>query len=262
MFLKNQRGFTNTPLKGKSFTKHDFFNDVTFKYEEDFLQNVDIREPVLPQLIEFRQKKLNKISNIAVLGETGDGKSFFGIRLCSHFDKTWYNPEIQKKKMIFNIFQSLDNCLKFKNTWLYIDEANLQNPFWANIETRIQSELVQSHRYKNINWVFILPHFHRLSKSIRENIHFIVTVFKNARGGVVAITYRHRVDTYTGVCWRRKLDIMPVELPDKQLIKIYESEREKYITKTKPDDWEDKLKKKFNIKPYVVRGATLLESFD
>lgn len=247
MFLKNQRGFTNTSLKGRTFTKHSFFNDANLKYEEDFLQNVDNREPIMPQLIKFRCEKLKKISNIAILGETGDGKSWTGLKICSKFDPSWFEPETQKRKMIFNIFQSLDNVTKFKNAWLYLDEANLQNPFWANIETRIQGEMVQSHRYKNINWVFILPHFRRLAPQLRENIHFIMVVFKTSKGGVIAVTYRHRVDTYTGECWRRKLDIMPIDKPDKQIIEIYESERKKYISDVKPDEWLEKLKKKFNL---------------
>ena len=123
-----------------------------------------------------RKRDGNHSPVIVILGETGSGKTCFGINLALALNPEWRPEE--------NLFVSLPELTKkvitSKKQIIIMDEAgiHLNAKRWYSDFNIFFSQIIQTQRYRNNIYIIILPHILFLAKDHRRILNIKIETFE------------------------------------------------------------------------------------
>jgi predicted Zn-ribbon and HTH transcriptional regulator len=108
-----------------------------------------------------------------VLGMSGTGKSFSGIRLCEMLD-----PNFDVSRIIFTPqdFMKLINSDIAPGSAILADEIGswLSSRDWQTTQNKLMSIVLETYRYRRLIVVWTVPHARMVDRNLRDMCHVIV----------------------------------------------------------------------------------------
>lgn len=213
------------------------------------------------QIRERIRQKYNL--TMAIIGETGTSKSYFGLKNLETFDP---KPSIENV-----VFTAKDFAVRAKTadpgTWILFDEPGLglSHRTWWSEWNRVTTQIVQSSRYLGINFLFSLPQIQFLDIDARRICHALAIT--RARGFAVIYRVQHNYFTRSPDIYTPRIGSVQFGLPSKDFYLAYEKKRaafhdrffEKYYKDESPEQEEEKLVDivKKNVTAYLDRHGKI-----
>lgn len=176
---------------------------------------------------------------MAIVGETGSGKSYMGMRLGEVFDR---NRDFDVSHVTFTADEFFDCLGTLKsNCFIMFDEAGVSfgHREFQHLANRMLSHVFQTFRYKYINVIFTVPSLGFIDYVGRSLLHCTVRVTDRGRG----VVYRVQKNMLGSDIFYPKIGIVSTELPSEALCKAYE-EKKTAIMEKRYKDWGESLKAK------------------
>ena len=180
----------------------------------------------------------NKNALIAVVGETGSGKSYSALRLAELIDDD-FNVS---GKVCFRPIEFVKAVQRArKGAAIVFDEAGVGIPAreWWSIQNRLLDYVIQTFRFKNLCVIFTMPNLNFIDEHARLLFHYVLeTQFIDYEAESVVLkpfkimSYSRAKKTYLvyprikNVVIRRLL----VSKPSERVIKEYEAKKERYLS--------------------------------
>jgi len=223
-----------------------------------------------------RRIKNNYNCIVAIVGDTGSGKSYTALRLAEQLD-----PNFNVDRVAFTgerFLELLKEDLP-KGSCIIFDEAGVdfQARAFMSFLNRALSFALQTIRLKNHNIFFTLPDINFMDAQGRKLIHMIMVVKKRLRSRKVAIvkpyiiSTNHRTGKVYDILPRiivdgqlSKIDKLEIKLPSIKLRRAYERKKEPYVVKDVLGGATAQLKKMNNKerKERLNDRQKLLQSLD
>ena len=168
-----------------------------------------------------RRLKTKRNFLMAVVGETGSGKSYLALRLAEKFDR---NGDFNADHIVFTPNNFLDCVNRLgNNCFLVIDEAGLMfsHREYATMVNRMLGFVLQSFRYKFLNCIFTLPNLGFMDYVGRSLMHCVVRMLDQGYGAV----YRVQKDQLGRKIFFPKIGYLKTELPSDAIIEAYEEKK-------------------------------------
>lgn len=168
-----------------------------------------------------RRLKTKRNFLMAVVGETGSGKSYLGLRLAEKFDR---NGDFNVDHMVFTAGDFLDCVNKLGNhCFIVVDEAGLMfsHREYATMVNRMLGFILQSFRYKFLNCIFTLPNLGFMDYVGRSLMHCVVRMLDHGYGAV----YRVQKDQLGRDIYFPKVGYLRVDLPSEAVVRAYEEKK-------------------------------------
>ena len=180
----------------------------------------------------------NKNALLAVVGETGSGKSYSALRLAELIDDD-FNVS---GKVCFRPIEFVKAVQRArKGAAIVFDEAGVGIPAreWWSIQNRLLDYVIQTFRFKNLCVIFTMPNLNFIDEHARLLFHYVLeTQFIDYEAESVVLkpfkimSYSRAKKTYLvyprlkNVVIRRLL----VSKPSERVIKEYEAKKERYLS--------------------------------
>ena len=214
---------------------------MTFKLvmESHFMKD---RDPVTYYIHKLIRENKNFLCPI--LGQTGAGKSWTGLRLCENVD-----PEFNINRVIFDspsFMQLINSGELHKGSAILFDEAgvNVSNRQWYSKENIALGKVVETFRHRNYIVFFTVPNIDFIDIKLRKLMHGRMNILSrdSAKGITIGrlliydgVTYDGeqmtkylKVTTKKGV---RRISRIYIPKPSKELIREYEKRKNIFTTK-------------------------------
>jgi len=190
-------------------------------------------------LVEAIKNRLrnNKNALIAVIGETGSGKSYTALRLAELVDDDFSIDKVCFRPSEF--VKAVRNARK--HDVIVFDEAGVGIPAreWWSVQNRLLDYVIQTFRFKNLCVIFTMPNLRFIDEHVRLLFHYVLetqyidydaerVVLKPFR----VLSFPRATRMYLsyprigGVVVRR----LEVLKPSERLIKEYEAKKERYLS--------------------------------
>jgi len=179
----------------------------------------------------------NKNALIAIIGETGSGKSYTALRLAELIDDDFNVAE----KVCFRPVEFVKAVQKArKHSVIVFDEAGVGIPAreWWSIQNRLLDYVIQTFRFKNLCVIFTMPNLNFIDEHARLLFHYVLeTQFIDYEAETVVLkpfkvtTYSRTRKTYF-VYPRVKnvvLTRLVVSKPSERVVREYEVKKERYL---------------------------------
>ena len=241
-----------------------------------FLRN---RDP----LTYYIQKRIRENKNflLPILGQTGAGKSWSGLRLCENVD-----PEFNINRVIFNSrdFMSLINSNELhKGSAILFDEAgvNVSNREWYKKENISLGKVIETFRHKNYVVFFTVPNIDFIDIKLRKLMHGKMDILsrdsvRNVTIGRLLLydgfnyfdnqqmTKYLKISTAAGT---KRITRMLVPKPSLELRRAYEKKKKEFTSKLNIEAEELMMKRpellmkdvQFKIIDLYKKGMEMLE---
>jgi len=190
--------------------------------------NVDF----LKLLYERNTQKLGaKNLNCALIGESGSGKSYAGLRICETYYKDYLNKDFTVNNVVFSISEFLERVGEFgvdeKNSCLIFDDSGLKysSARWFDELNQILGYTLQSYRYRIINVFFTIPVLKWLDRVGRGMLHGKIELKSIGNGAY----YKVRYNQFNDKIYNRRTCLIKFELPSKKLTNHYERKKHKFL---------------------------------
>lgn len=184
---------------------------------------------------------------VAVVGKEGKGKSMMALEIARilHNEigvcKGDFQPE---SNLFYDVIEFLEFLKGAERQVLLFDEAgvNLSSKQWYSDFNRALDQAIQTMRYKQNAYVFILPKLQDLDKAVRERIDLKIEVTK--KGFAKPTLYEYNFGKMDGSEGKdRNKHLLPglsLGLPPAQLRKEYR-DKEIAFKQSNIEEWIDKL---------------------
>jgi len=173
------------------------------------------------------KKRMGSKRNIllAVVGETGVGKSYAAMRIGEMFD---VNRDFDVSHVVFTPQEFFDALGRLKNNcFLVFDEAGMgfsHREFQSSIN-KMLAMVFQTFRYKYINVVFTLPSLGFMDFVGRSLLHGVIRIVDRGEG----ILYRVRKNFLGTEIYYPREGQLKFDLPSKSLIEAYEKKKSEVL---------------------------------
>ena len=180
----------------------------------------------------------NKNALIAVVGETGSGKSYSALRLAEVIDDDFNVAE----KVCFRPNEFMRTVRRAKKyDAIIFDEAGVGIPAreWWSIQNRLLDYVIQTFRSKNLCVIFTTPYLNLIDEHPRRLFHYVLeTLFIDYEAERVVlkpfrVIYSSRTKKIYLVYPRIKNVVkrrLIVSKPSERVIKEYEAKKEAYLS--------------------------------
>lgn len=225
-------------------------------------------------------KQKNSV-NVAIVGETGSGKTYTAIKLCQEVD-----PEFSEKRIVFSV-EEVVKILDAKESGLKRGSAILLEETGVSAGSRdaltntnkTLSYIYQTIRVKGYFLVLTLPNFMFLDKQVRELQHVLMETqginkvkhFCMVKPLFISVSqttgqmYKKYLN-YAGGGQKGKLKSLSVGLARPELITAYEERKDIYLDELrikmeeKLKSKEEKAEEKANAPAYTEAEITKYEN--
>jgi hypothetical protein len=173
--------------------------------------------------------RLGKRKNflIAIVGQTGSGKSYAAMKLGETFD---FNQDFDINHVIFSIDEFYQAMTTMRNNcFIVFDEAGLGFSH-REYQTQINKMLAmvfQTFRYKFLNVIFTMPKLGFLDYVGRSLLHGVIRMTDQGEG----VIYRVQPNYLGSEIYTPKLGIAKFGLPSKALTEAYEAKKASFLNK-------------------------------
>jgi hypothetical protein len=171
--------------------------------------------------------RLGKRKNflIAIVGQTGSGKSYAAMKLGETFD---FNQDFDINHVIFSIDEFYQAMTTMRNNcFIVFDEAGLGFSH-REYQTQINKMLAmvfQTFRYKFLNVIFTMPKLGFLDYVGRSLLHGVIRMTDQGEG----VIYRVQPNYLGSEIYTPKLGIAKFGLPSKALTEAYEAKKVSFL---------------------------------
>jgi ABC-type dipeptide/oligopeptide/nickel transport system ATPase component len=197
--------------------------------------------------IDYLKKRLSQVQKknclILIIGETGSGKSYAGLKLCEQFDKGFSVNKVAFKSREF--MDIIDNKeLSYKKAAILFDEIGIamSSRQWQNLTHQMVNAVLETFRFRNLLVVFTVPDISFVDVQTRKMFHFRFDMkgidFKRKVSKVkplyiqynasVGKSYHKYLRIINKDGQRQKLKTISFPLPSKQLRDAYERKKKKF----------------------------------
>jgi len=176
------------------------------------------------------KKKGAKNLNCALIGESGTGKSYAGIRICEQFYKNKLNKSFPVDNIVFTIAEFLERISDIdKCSCIIFDDAGLKysSARWYDDLNQVLGYTLQSYRYKIINVFFTIPVKDWLDRIGRGMLHREIEMYCPGIGVYYKVKYSSK---YRKLFYKR-ITILDFDYPDDDLINEYEEKKDYFLKK-------------------------------
>jgi ABC-type dipeptide/oligopeptide/nickel transport system ATPase component len=191
---------------------------------------VEVKKSIVDLIIERNTKsKFARNINIALVGESGTGKSWGGLRIGELYYKKKYNRPFPVDNVVFTITEFLKMVRTLdKGSIIIFDDAGLKydSKRWWDELNQVLGYTLQSYRYKIINVFFTVPVTDFVDKVGRTMLHGQIW-FKIEGVGVYQKFKYHQNYKKTFVRNKRSIIFNP---PNMDLVNAYEEKKNHFLT--------------------------------
>jgi hypothetical protein len=174
---------------------------------------------------------------IAIVGETGSGKSYMGLRIGEVLDP---NGDFDVSHVVFTADEFFDCLGRLKNNcFIMFDEAGVSfsHREFMSMVNKMLGFVFQTFRYKFINVIFTLPSLGYMDYVGRGLLHCVIRMIDRGKG----VVYRVQKDMLGRRIYYPKIGVLEAGLPSKRLIDDYEVKKAK-IMDMRYESWGAELK--------------------
>src|SRR5436853_2189984 len=164
---------------------------------------------------------LNYNLSMIIVGETGVGKSYFGLKNLETFD-----PKPSTENIVFTAKDFVKQAKTAKHgTWILFDEPGLglSHRTWWSEWNRVTSQIIQSSRFLGINFLFTLPQTVMMDIDARRIAH--AQAIMRSRGFAVIYRIKHNYFSHSPDTYTPRVGSVEFGLPTKEFAESYEDKR-------------------------------------
>jgi len=195
-----------------------------------------------------RSKKQNKNWLCIIVGGTGSGKTYAGLRLCEDATQGTFDGST----IVFDHHSFINLIHKEKlppGSFILFDEAGvgMSSKEWYSIQNKIMRYVLETFRRYNYNVIFTVPTISFIDKQIRtlfhtymetssdgidyrNNINYVRTyqyIYDNFKEKIITPFYRFRDKDNRSVVMKK----VALKMPSRSLIEKYEKMKKDYTEK-------------------------------
>ena len=186
----------------------------------------------------------------AIVGPTGSGKTYSGLKICENWYKKKWNKDFPEEYICFSVREVLELLQQGKvqaGDIILLEEigTSMNARDFQNKISKVFNAVLQTFRNKNIGLIVTLPYLSMLDSQTRKLVHMLiktVSIDKYRKVSRIKPLWL-QWDQDTGKMYKHKPKIMkgglmePVEfielgLCSQQLIEIYEKKKSKFVDST------------------------------
>jgi len=174
---------------------------------------------------------------IAIVGETGSGKSYMALRLGEVLDP---NQDFNIDHVTFTPDEFFDFLSKAKhNCFVVFDEAGVSfsHREYMSMINKMLGMVFQTFRYKFINVIFTLPSLGYMDYVGRGLLHCVIRMLDRGHG----VVYRVQKNMLGREIYYPKIGILETYPPSEDLAKAYE-EKKAMVMDKRYSLWYDEIK--------------------
>jgi hypothetical protein len=174
---------------------------------------------------------------IAIVGETGSGKSYMGLKIGECLDP---NRDFNIDHVTFTPDEFFDFLSKAKNNcFVLFDEAGVSfsHREYMSMINKMLGMVFQTFRYKFINVIFTLPSLGYMDYVGRGLLHAVIRMTDRGKG----VVYRVQKNMLGRNIYYPKIGILETYPPSEALAKAYE-EKKARIMDRRYELWSDEIK--------------------
>jgi hypothetical protein len=186
----------------------------------------------------------------ALVGETGSGKSWAGLRLCEVID-----PDFTVDQVAFSVVEFLrlvnDDSLG-RGSMILFEEASVElaSLDFQSTENRFVRQVLDTWRHQNRGAVFTLPAFGGLDSGARGRMSALIQMWrKNKEQGFTVAKYKRlQQDSDSGKIYRKypvidglKHKLLKFQKPSRDLREAYEQKKAEYTSELNTEMLEELL---------------------
>ena len=215
----------------------------------------------------FRTQVIGRINHnmnvlILIVGPTGIGKSWAGLRLAEMFDRT-FTP----RRICFRAKEFLRKLPDVPHgAFMVWDEPgqSVGHRTWLSPANMLIQFTLQSFRYKLVNVIFCLPNAYYLDKVPRELCHFMVNIVRRGVGDVYEIKKSQFADRmytkYVGTVYLHPPSEALVEEYERMRAQLQEERYASYLEKLEYRERKEieKMQPKGSIEELVEQAKDIL----
>jgi ABC-type dipeptide/oligopeptide/nickel transport system ATPase component len=197
---------------------------------------------------------------LAIVGETGSGKSYMGLRLGEVLDP---NRDFGVSHVVFTPEEFFE-CLGRlgNNCFIMFDEAGVSYSHreFQSMVNKMLSFVFQTFRYKFINVIFTVPTLGYMDYVGRGLLHAVIRMLDRGRG----VVYRVQKNMLGRNIFYPKIGIIETNLPSKGLVDAYEAKKAE-VMNVRYKSWETELKVQksdYRYAPIDVIAKEVMEHLD
>jgi len=189
--------------------------------------------------VEWAKRRMGSRRNflIAIVGETGSGKSYMGMKIGEVLDP---NRDFDVDHVVFTADEFFDCLGRLKNNcFIMFDEAGVSfsHREFMSMVNRMLGFVFQTFRYKYINVIFTLPSLGYMDYVGRGLLHCVIRMLDRGRG----VVYRVQKDMLGRRIYYPKIGILEAGLPSSRLTEAYEVKKASIMDK-RYEEWGYELR--------------------
>jgi hypothetical protein len=189
--------------------------------------------------VDWANRRMGSKRNflIAIVGETGSGKSYMGMRIGEVLD---VNGDFDVNHVVFTPEEFFDCLGRLNNNcFIMFDEAGVSfsHREFMSMINKMLGFVFQTFRYKFINVIFTLPSLGYMDYVGRGLLHCVIRMVDRGKG----VVYRVQKDMLGRRIYYPKIGVLEGAIPSKELIDAYEDKKAKVMDK-RYLDWGVELK--------------------
>jgi ABC-type oligopeptide transport system ATPase subunit len=188
---------------------------------------------------EWAKRRMGSKRNflIAIVGETGSGKSYAGLKIAEALDP---NKDFNIDHVTFTPDEFFDFLSKAKNNcFVVFDEAGVSfsHREYMSMINRMLGMVFQTFRYKFINVIFTLPSLGYMDYVGRGLLHAVIRMTDRGKG----VVYRVQKNMLGRNIYYPKIGLLDIYLPSKSLVDAYEEKKARIMDK-RYELWREEIK--------------------
>lgn len=198
-----------------------------------------------------RVLRQNKNFMMAVVGETGSGKSYAAIKLAMQLDPTF---NIDRVCYTAQEFMALINSNLPPGSVIVFDEigVSMDSRTWYSLMNKLINYVLQTFRHKNLIVIFTVPLTKFIDSKMRALLHAYIVMKAIGRSEKASYgsLYMMQVNYHTGEIFTKKprilhgrerirIDYIRFQLPPKKFLDEYETKRCAFTSKLNMDVEEE-----------------------
>jgi hypothetical protein len=176
------------------------------------------------------KSRLGKRKNflIAIVGQTGSGKSYAGMKLGELYD---FNHDFDESHIVFSVDEFYDALETLgNNCFIMFDEAGLgfAHREYMSAINKMLAMVFQTFRYKFLNVIFTMPKLGFMDYVGRSLLHAVIRMIDQGEG----VVYRVQPNYLGSEIYTPKVGLVKFGLPSQDLIAKYEVKKASFLNKT------------------------------
>jgi len=189
------------------------------------------KSPLVDMIIARNRAGYNNI--IGVIGPTGSGKSYTGLRLAWRCELA-ASLEFSVDQVVFSGAELLARILTLDSgKFIVFDDAGTGKAWGSkqsmHVHNKILGWVMQSFRFKQINVIITLPDFNMLDNQGRALCHFVVSQWGHDKEVGNATAYRVIHNAFGGNTTLEPIQDLRVFMPPDKVVTPYLKHKSKFM---------------------------------